>query len=260
MILRHELVHIRRLDMVWAIMMWVVVCIHWYNPLVWWLNGEFTHVRELSCDEETLRDYTRSERQAYVRLLYRQMAEGQEVKYGMAMAGKVKQYRERLENAMNMDKKNLGVAGVLGIVAMVLLNTMTVFAYPEVSRVDMSDLDELPKMEEVTRAEWIFIPEEYAEENPYLAMLDMEILYEYQFVDEEGNIYELTEAQFNGESTERVVCNHDYKTGQSTMHVNLPDGGCIVYVYESERCILCGDVKKTEQVSKHEYKKCPHDL
>lgn len=257
-ILRHELVHIRHLDMLWAVLMWAAVCVHWYNPFIWIMKGELAHAREMACDEETMKDCTRQERCAYVNLLYRQISEGKKAKYGMSLSRKGKQYKGRMINVMNMNKRKLGVTGVLGILAVVFLNTMTVFAYPEVSRFDMNVLEEQPNMEEVTSGDWVFVPEECVKENPYLAVYDIEILYEYQFVDEEGNIYGLTEAQFNGADTERVICKHVYETGQSTMHVSMPDGGCIVYVYESERCTLCGNVKNTEMVYKIESMKCMH--
>lgn len=257
-ILRHELVHIKHWDMLWAILMWAVICVHWFNPLVWIMKRKYVHVREMACDDEVLKDCTVQERGQYAQLIFRQMCEGGDTKYGMTLSVKGKMCKERVENVMKMNKKKLGVAGVFGMVAMVMLNTLTVFAYPEVSKFDMSDSVVKPNMEEVVSAEWTFVPEECAEEYLYPVEYNMEILSEYQFVDEKGNIYELSEAQFNGENVERVICNHNYEKGYSQMHVKLTNGGCIVYTYESERCTLCGDVKNTEQVSKMEYVKCPH--
>ena len=50
-ILLHEYVHIRRLDAVWKAFLAVLLCIHWFNPLVWCMYVLANRDIELSCDE-----------------------------------------------------------------------------------------------------------------------------------------------------------------------------------------------------------------
>ena len=257
-ILRHELVHIKHMDMCWAILMWAVICVHGLNPLVWILKSKFEYARERACDEETMEGCTLHEREKYARLIFKQMSESREAKCGLSLSAKGKQCKERVENIMKFNRKRIGVTSVLGIVLMVFMNTLTVFAYPEVSVYDMNNLEEMSDIKEVASAEWRFVPAECAEEFLYLSEYNTKILYEYQFVNESGEIYEMTEEDFNDEYVERLVCYHDYESGYSQMHVNMPGGGCILYTYESERCTLCGDVKTTALLNKIESTKCPH--
>ena len=54
-ILLHEQTHLKRFDHVIRFFSYLVVCIHWFNPLVWiafWLSGKDM---EMSCDESVIR-------------------------------------------------------------------------------------------------------------------------------------------------------------------------------------------------------------
>ena len=50
----HEKTHIRNLDNLWRIIAFVIVAIHWFNPLCWLFLKEFLTDLELSCDEHVL--------------------------------------------------------------------------------------------------------------------------------------------------------------------------------------------------------------
>lgn len=53
-VILHEKTHIRSFDNLWRIMAFVIVAIHWFNPLSWlFLKGFLTDL-ELSCDERVL--------------------------------------------------------------------------------------------------------------------------------------------------------------------------------------------------------------
>lgn len=50
----HELVHIRRGDLCWALVQSMSVCVCWFHPLVWLAQRLVTQESERSCDEETI--------------------------------------------------------------------------------------------------------------------------------------------------------------------------------------------------------------
>jgi len=50
-ILTHEFVHIRRLDALTKLILTFVLCVHWFNPLVWVMYVLANRDLELSCDE-----------------------------------------------------------------------------------------------------------------------------------------------------------------------------------------------------------------
>jgi beta-lactamase regulating signal transducer with metallopeptidase domain len=66
-VLTHEYYHIRRLDMLWKLLMLCAVCIHWFNPFAWGMLIFLNRDLEISCDELVLRHYgeNASERKAY---------------------------------------------------------------------------------------------------------------------------------------------------------------------------------------------------
>ncbi|MEG1583538.1 MAG: M56 family metallopeptidase, partial [Anaerovorax sp.] len=53
-ILLHELVHVKSKDNLKKIFFQLVLCIHWFNPLVWFAGRQFHKDIELSCDEKVI--------------------------------------------------------------------------------------------------------------------------------------------------------------------------------------------------------------
>lgn len=53
-VLTHEIIHIKRFDNLWKIIMLMAVSIHWFNPLVWIMYILFNRDIELSCDEKVI--------------------------------------------------------------------------------------------------------------------------------------------------------------------------------------------------------------
>ncbi|MCA9138634.1 MAG: hypothetical protein KDB00_17805 [Planctomycetales bacterium] len=53
-LLAHELTHIRRGDLWWALLQTVACCVWWFHPLIRLVSRWFDRVTEMSCDEETV--------------------------------------------------------------------------------------------------------------------------------------------------------------------------------------------------------------
>ena len=54
LIVLHEKIHIRNFDNLWRIIAFVIVAVHWFNPLCWLFLKCFLEDLELSCDERVL--------------------------------------------------------------------------------------------------------------------------------------------------------------------------------------------------------------
>ena len=54
LILQHEKAHIRGLDNLWRMIAFIVVALHWFNPIAWIFLRAFLADLELSCDERAL--------------------------------------------------------------------------------------------------------------------------------------------------------------------------------------------------------------
>lgn len=64
-VLKHELIHLRRRDIVVKWLSVFACAIHWFNPLVWLARREVDHVCELSCDETVIRNLDQEGKQSY---------------------------------------------------------------------------------------------------------------------------------------------------------------------------------------------------
>ena len=68
-VLAHEYVHIRRFDSIRKLVLIVVLCVHWFNPLVWVMYILANRDIELSCDEAVVRFFGENAKAAYARAL-----------------------------------------------------------------------------------------------------------------------------------------------------------------------------------------------
>lgn len=68
-LLAHELVHIKRFDIVTKIVLAVALCIHWFNPLVWVMYVLENRDIELSCDETVTQQFGENTRAVYAKVL-----------------------------------------------------------------------------------------------------------------------------------------------------------------------------------------------
>lgn len=65
LIILHEKTHMKRLDHIAKIIMYISLCIHWFNPLVWVMFRLFERDMEMSCDESAAAKLSENEKAAY---------------------------------------------------------------------------------------------------------------------------------------------------------------------------------------------------
>lgn len=110
LLLLHELVHIRRMDMVWKILSVAVLCLHWMNPFAWWCVRELERACEESCDEEVQRGLTMEETMRYAQLIVEHSQKNGAMKYSLSLSKEGKKVKERVEMIMNrMEKKRKSI-------------------------------------------------------------------------------------------------------------------------------------------------------
>lgn len=251
MILRHEIIHIKRWDVLWRVLMFGVQIAHWYNPLVWLLSREFDKVCEMSCDERVLQGESNELKRRYGKLLIA-MAMGEEKRkpYILGLSKSGEQLKERIDNVMRDGKRCFGKLVSACIVgAMVLLNSLTVFAYEDVQFARTTENDDNKYLEDILQNDIEFIPGGEEEVQKYSNLYDFRrygIIYESQFTDVEGNIYPV----YENEVENYVVCEHDYTAGTYEEHEKYSDGSCVLILYYAEKCAKCGKV----QIGKEQYK------
>lgn len=250
MMLKHELIHIKRKDMVWQFLSFVLVVMHWYNPLAWLFKRELESVCESSCDEQVLKGQTKKERVIYAKLLLKYMTDQKGEIFGMNLSKGAKEVEKRMKRILNRTKKLPTVVRMMLAVVLVVLNSVTVFAYEDVKvyHADMM-IEDIP-----SNADIAFIPKGEASvwKSPDY-VTDYVRVHDNQFVDKDGNVYEVqegVEAYF--------FCEHELEEGLQELHVAQDDGGCIVKFYNAKRCRLCGYLTDVVLVGEFKSVLCPH--
>ena len=121
-ILRHELTHSRRGDLGVKWFAAAVLCVHWFNPLVYLFLREIDRACELSCDEHLLRDMDVHEKQCYGELLLTLAANRPLPRRVVAIsfATEKRNLEERLIQIMTFKKKGWA-AFIVMLVALAML-------------------------------------------------------------------------------------------------------------------------------------------
>ena len=119
-ILTHEYVHIRRFDCVSKLLLSAVLCLHWFNPLVWVMYVLANRDLELSCDEMVLRLLGIENRSAYAMALL-EMEEKRSGFGALYSAFGKNAIEERIGAIMKMKKRSL----LSVVMAVVLVFTLT---------------------------------------------------------------------------------------------------------------------------------------
>lgn len=118
-ILDHERIHIRRMDHVVKPIAYVVLCIHWFNPLVWLAYHLMCEDMEFSCDESVLRKRGSAIRKEYSRSLVA-LSGGKRFAAGGPLAFGENQVKGRIKNILNYRKPGRAVIVIAVIVVAAL--------------------------------------------------------------------------------------------------------------------------------------------
>ncbi len=68
-VLLHELLHLKYRDVVWGILICVLRCVHWCNPLLWYCANEAGNDLESLCDQRVLERLEGEDRREYGQIL-----------------------------------------------------------------------------------------------------------------------------------------------------------------------------------------------
>lgn len=102
-ILLHEQTHIRRFDHVIKIISFLVLCVHWFNPLVWIAFFLSAKDMEMSCDEAVIKKLGNDVKKDYSNSLL-SLATGRHMIYGTPLAFGEGDTKGRIKNVLNYKK------------------------------------------------------------------------------------------------------------------------------------------------------------
>lgn len=257
LVIRHELVHIKRFDAFIRILTTFAVSFHWFNPFIYCLRNHLDMQCEFSCDEKAMRSMDDGQLCLYAKTILKQARDSSgeegspEEKLMVSLTGGGKQIEERIVCIMKRKEKGSkahAVRAAIVVTAAVLLNSLTVFAYDDVNQISVSQQSQEIQTELNSISESVggyYIESGYSDA--------AEITYDEQFTDEEGNVYSA------GRGIQpSSICNHTYQAGTYQTHTKSTDGGCTVKVYSAKRCTGCGLIVIMEYLNTITYATCTH--
>ena len=261
-ILKHELTHTKNGDMLRKIVLTAIINIHWFNPFAYRLMQEYEKVYEMICDDNAVESYDGEARIQYARRL---LQESKAVSVGNGrwahhLTKEGKFLKERIENIM--EKKNIGrirkCVGSAALVVSLFVSSLTALAYEDVHSVDSNDNFLESHVSKAVDGEVIDISDMMFSVADDMSTIQLSsaletILYDEQFVDNEGNIYEV-----NKDAAPYSLCKHSYLDGFLQEHTKYVSGNCIVEIYKGQICEICGHIIVGDFVSSHTYAECPH--
>ncbi len=113
-ILEHEKTHIKRLDHLLKPIAFFVLCIHWFNPLVWLAFVLMSKDMEMSCDERVIKKIGDNYKKDYSYSLL-SMAQNKKIMNGSPLAFGEKNTKTRIKNILNYKKPTIWFVTVLVI-------------------------------------------------------------------------------------------------------------------------------------------------
>ncbi|RXE57849.1 M56 family metallopeptidase [Acetivibrio mesophilus] len=115
-ILRHEQVHLERKDHIIKILAFLILSIHWFNPLVWIAFRLMSKDMELSCDERVLKEMNEDIKKPYATSLL-SLATGRHILNGSPLAFGEGNVKDRIKNVLNYKKPTFWLIGTALVVA-----------------------------------------------------------------------------------------------------------------------------------------------
>lgn len=244
LMLMHEITHVRRNDVPLKLLIETLNCIHWFNPLFYFLKHRLDMWIELGCDEGMNEGFTEQTRENYIDMLIKifEINAKQKRKYASFFASrKTNNLKRRLYAIMKRNGKG-SMAAKVAVTCMamcVFIGSSYVAKAADYSVYGVFGENKSVINEKDFRE--LTDEEIFAETNEYL---------EYPSVDEIDIIGENDEIE--------VYHTHSWVDTKTSKHIKNSDGSCDIKYYYAKKCTICDKYKIGEEYKSVHYAKCPH--
>lgn len=138
----HELVHYKRMDMLYKWLVQIVVCLHWFNPFVYLMEREISRACELSCDEIVIKKLDAAAKRKYGDTLLDAMRTGgsyKNIPTSVTLNESKELLKERLEAIMKYKEKSKAAKAFTFVFTILLcISAVTISVYKTPSSVNAS--------------------------------------------------------------------------------------------------------------------------
>lgn len=154
MILSHELVHIKRGDLLIKLVIMITKTVHWFNPAIYHLSKQINNYCELSCDEKVVKKMDVESRRGYGEMILSVLDHGVKKRtnigddYVINFCSNKNNIKRRLLSIMNVNKmkKSMITLSIFASVLLIGIGAYAAYAYesqvPEISKFHKEDYDD----------------------------------------------------------------------------------------------------------------------
>ena len=128
-ILCHEMTHFKRRDILYKCFAEFVKCVHWFNPVIWYVTRQITTECEISCDIAVTKNMSDSEEMSYINTILSllPMGKSKQLPLTTQMASSKKILKRRFIMIKNKKTTSRFMSVISAVIAVAMLST-TVFA------------------------------------------------------------------------------------------------------------------------------------
>ena len=128
-ILRHEMTHFKRHDILYKWFAEFVKCVHWFTPTSWYVSKQIAAECEISCDMSVTKNMSGSEEMSYVSTILSLLPTGKskQLPFTTQMASSKKFLKRRFVMIKNKKTTSRFMSVISAVIAAIMLST-TVFA------------------------------------------------------------------------------------------------------------------------------------
>lgn len=128
-ILCHEMTHFKRRDILYKCFAEFVKCVHWFNPVIWYVTRQIATECEISCDIAATKNMSDSEEMSYINTILSllPMGKSKQLPLTTQMASSKKILKRRFIMIKNKKTTSRFMSVISAVIAVAMLST-TVFA------------------------------------------------------------------------------------------------------------------------------------
>ena len=268
-ILQHEFYHVTHRDLPRKVLMTVLNCLNWFNPLYYVLRERLSEWMEVACDEAVTKDFNKGQRMKYCQLILKilelERSRKEEIRFSVGFAGfDVKNYKRRMTKIMKRNQVNsfwgkVTVASVV-LVSMISGNVVAKAADVPVNQMFSRNTEVVTTEEvEVIESEDVFMEEEYGyieyESSGKFVELNISDLTDvtYEIIYKDGSVEKLADTPQAEERHAHTLVDVTIKE-----HKKASDGSCTTTYYDGSKCSSCGATWKGDVIKTVTENPCMH--
>ena len=269
-VLSHECYHASQNDVGRKVLMIVLNCLNWFNPLFYFLKDNLSAWMEIACDEAVTERFDGRQKRKYAALIIKSL-ELENIRnkshlYCVCYSGNnVKHYKRRIVEIMGEKKRN-GLHGkvfvsALAVFSLTCSNVVAKAADIPVNMMFSNNVQvaKLGEFEEIQIDE-MRTDLEFKGKNPS----DLGNFVKFDVRDTEDTTYEIIYNDNIKNKVEQmqnqIEPQHVHKIVDITLkeHKKNSDGSCKTTYYEGRKCTVCGAIWKGDVINVVTMAKCTH--